>query len=323
VTAMRFTLPPALQQVLDKGERLLPLLLPITKVPSVWWRGLLIALMLLWLSVSLARLVWVLTPYPLHSASPVVAFAAPDASAAAGRSVDLALLADLFGRYDPDAERLRQEQLAAQLAAQQAAAPVELTSLNLKLQGVIASSDPAKSWAIIGEDFAQQLYKIGDEIPGISGVRLKEIAQRWVILDNNGKPEKLWLYGEDGNEVATVAAVPPPPPPVTAAEPTVQAEVSQEQLQGVKSIGDVVRFMVATEGGQMVGYKVRPGRMRELFDQVGLKNDDIVVSVNGIEVNEPQKVREVYQSLQNATEANLEVRRDGSTQFIQIRMSSG
>ena len=81
--------------------------------------------------------------------------------------------------------------------------------------------------------------------------------------------------------------------------------------------------MVATEGGQMIGYKVRPGRKRELFDQVGLKNNDIVVSVNGIEVNEPQKVREVYQALKTATEANLEVMRDGSTQFIQIRMSSG
>ena len=91
----------------------------------------------------------------------------------------------------------------------------------------------------------------------------------------------------------------------------------------MKSIGDVVRFMVATENGQMIGYKVRPGRKRELFDQVGLKNDDIVVSVNGIEVNEPQKVREVYQALKTATEANLEVMRDGSTQFIQIRMSSG
>jgi general secretion pathway protein C len=84
----------------------------------------------------------------------------------------------------------------------------------------------------------------------------------------------------------------------------------------------VVRFMVATENGRMIGYKVRPGRKRELFDQVGLRQDDIVVSVNGIEVNEPQKVREVYQALKNATEANLQVMRDGSTHSIQITMSS-
>ena len=84
-----------------------------------------------------------------------------------------------------------------------------------------------------------------------------------------------------------------------------------------------MRFMVATEGGKMIGYKVRPGRKRELFDQVGLKNDDIVISVNGIEVNEPQKVREVYQALKTASEANLQVLRDGGTQSIQIRMSSG
>ena len=164
---------------------------------------------------------------------------------------------------------------------------------------------------------------MGDDITGVRGVSLSEIHDAKVVLDNNGSLEELWLYGEDGSEMASSAPAytPPPQPPAGADEPQT-ATVRPEQLQQARNIGDVVRFMVATENGRMIGYKVRPGRKRELFDQVGLQTDDIVVSVNGIEVNVPQKVREVYQALKNATEANLQVMRDGSTHSIQITMSS-
>lgn len=69
--------------------------------------------------------------------------------------------------------------------------------------------------------------------------------------------------------------------------------------------------MVATTDGQMIGYKVRRGRQEALFDQVGFKPDDIVVSVNGIEVNEPQKVREVYLALKETRQIVLEIMRNG------------
>lgn len=289
----------------------------LSKVPTERWRTLVFAVALIWSVQSLAKLFWLVIPAPKSAPEQLV----PNASVAsvqtkAPLNIDGLTAAHLFGDYD--AEKMR----AAQ-AGQQANENVnQLTKLDLKLQGVILSSDPEKSWAIIGEENAQQLFKIGDSIPPANGVTLEKVEDLRVILNNNGQREALWLYGEDGMNVASQrqAAAPPPPPPPANVQ---QATVSQEQLQSATSIGDVVRFMVATEGGKMIGYKVRPGRKRELFDQVGLKNDDIVISVNGIEVNEPQKVREVYQALKTASEANLQVLRDGGTQSIQIRMSSG
>ena len=292
-------------------------------VPVKRWRQLLMVLIAIWLIHSLARLFWVLFPVPDQPVAPVVPAAAQGADAVSLVAIDLNSINDLFGKYDPNLKQKLDAEEAARRKAELAAQPVKDTTLNLKLQGVIASNEPAKSWAIIGEASSQKLYKVGDKIPGVRNVTLKEIADLWVILDNSGRAEKLWLYGEDGKKFAAS-----PPPRVTKRpapkkkESVEKREVSRDQIAQAKSIGDVVRFMVATEDGQMVGYKVRPGRKRELFDQVGLKNNDIVVSVNGIEVNEPQKVREVYQALKTATEANLEVMRDGSTQFIQIRMSS-
>lgn len=292
----------------------------IQKVPVKRWRQMVLCILILWLCHSLARLFWVVIPVPYQPVPPVVPKIAFNSTDVVTSSVSLSLVNDLFGRFDPASIVAIPEPKEPEIDPENA--PV--TKLNLKLQGVIASSEPSKSWAIIGEASSQQLYKVGDSIPGVNDVKLLDVSDLWVILDNRGKPEKLWLYGEDGMKVATSPAR--ASRPVARPQPQedrIVKEISQNQLAEAKSIGDVVRFMVATEGGQMIGYKVRPGRKRELFDQVGLKNNDIVVSVNGIEVNEPQKVREVYQALKTATEANLEVMRDGSTQFIQIRMSSG
>lgn len=285
------------------------------KVPTERWRALVLAVAVIWSVQSLAKLFWLVMPMPKSAAEQLVPMASlSGVQARAPLNIDNLVAAHLFGDYD--AAKMNAEQ------AQPGDNVNQITALDLKLQGVIMSSDPEKSWAIIGEENSQQLFKIGDSIPPANGVTLEKVEDLRVILNNNGKREALWLYGEDGMNVASRNQTPPPPPPPVAAN-VQQATVTQEQLQSATSIGDVVRFMVATEGGKMIGYKVRPGRKRELFDQVGLKNDDIVISVNGIEVNEPQKVREVYQALKTASEANLQVLRDGGTQSIQIRMSSG
>ncbi|MEY4589531.1 MAG: hypothetical protein RL497_1607 [Pseudomonadota bacterium] len=313
VQLSRFTDTPLMARLTQESLKVVAIL---SKVPTERWRTLVFAVALIWSVHSLAKLFWLVMPTPKSAPEQLV----PSASIAsvqnkAPLNIDGLTNAHLFGDYD--AEKMR----AA--AGQQNGENVnQITKLDLKLQGVIMSSDPEKSWAIIGEENAQQLFKVGDSVPPANGVTLEKVEDLRVILNNNGQREALWLYGEDGMNVATRAAsaAPPPPPPPSNVQ---QATVSQEQLQSATSIGDVVRFMVATEGGKMIGYKVRPGRKRELFDQVGLKNDDIVISVNGIEVNEPQKVREVYQALKTASEANLQVLRDGGTQSIQIRMSSG
>lgn len=317
MTADRITAAPWVKMIAAQSANIFTL---AGKIPVKRWRQLLMLLIAIWFCNSAARLFWLLVPAPYQPMAPVVPKVQVNVAQASNiMTFDLAAVNDLFGHFDP------QSLVVAPPPAEPEIDPENApdTTLNLQLQGVLNSNDPVFSSAIIGESNSQVLYKIGEVIAGTRGVTLRDVADLWVILDNNGKPEKLWLYGEDGQKISTISSVRPPVYRPEPAENVIKAEVTNAQLSDVKSIGDVVRFMVATENGQMIGYKVRPGRKRELFDQVGLKNDDIVVSVNGIEVNEPQKVREVYQALKTATEANLEVMRDGSTQFIQIRMSSG
>jgi len=94
----------------------------------------------------------------------------------------------------------------------------------------------------------------------------------------------------------------------------------RSQLNSTKSIADSLRFsMHRGDSGDIVGVKVRPGRDRSLFDQSGLKTNDVVTSVNGILLNDMSKMRGVLQELQTATVADLEVLR--GDQLLNISVS--
>ena len=72
------------------------------------------------------------------------------------------------------------------------------------------------------------------------------------------------------------------------------------------------------EGGKVVGYKIRPGRNVEMFNNLGLQADDVVTAVNGVPLSSPGKIMEIYKSMGNATSANLEIRRGGSTVNLDV-----
>jgi len=298
------------------------------QMPLAFWRGLVLLIAVIWLIRSAVSLFWLLFPIPelaqpTKLAAPIVAQAQSSGVSVSYDSVSR--LKDVFGSYTPVA------------ATKVEAKPVEVkeedaktTKLRLKLHGVIASNDAKQGSAIIADGSTQVLYFVDEEIEGNKGVKLAKVLQQRVILNNKGRMESLWLYSEDDFKAGPSRRASPkarqPSRSVSKASPrstgnSTKATARADQIP--KNIGDVVRFSVHREGGKMVGYRIRPGRDRELFNQVGLKANDIVTSVNGIEVNDPKQIRSVYKSMKTATEAQLSVLRNGDTHSITISLDSG
>lgn len=71
--------------------------------------------------------------------------------------------------------------------------PLPITSLQLRLVGVIKSTPAKLSRVIISEAGGPgKVYKVGDVLPS-SGVRVYDIAADGVVLENGGRLEKLPL----------------------------------------------------------------------------------------------------------------------------------
>lgn len=323
MTAERLTEHPL---YLAAGSQIQRLWGKLREVPPIRWRQLCILLLVLWICHSIADLFWLVIPEPSLPEPPLVAQPSVENTVSGGTSVDIASLQalKLFGDA-AEAEVQPTEEVKPQGIEEEAVD----TRLSLKLQGIVASNDERDGWAIIADGSQQDLYKVGDELPQGNKVTLAKVLDLRVILDNNGRYESLWLYsGDDSAPVSPkrssrVSSKRPVAQRAAAKKPGGVRQVNTRVSQLPRSIGDVVRFTVARENGKMVGYKIRPGRDRELFEQLGLQTNDVVTAVNGIEINDPRKVKEVYQSLRTATEAQLELTRNGDPMSINVSLDEG
>lgn len=306
---------PALGAVEDNMHRLLA---KLKSLPLSFWRGLIVVVALIWLCRSLATLFWVVFPVPDAPVPTTVAIPAASSaasSASTGQTIDIAGLQskNLFG--DSSGVVLDAPQEIPDVSNTAAK-----TKLKLELSGVLMSSDPSKSSATIANGSNQDIYQIGDVVPGGNNVKLAKVLPDKVILNNSGKFESLWLYTE-ADFKSSARASSPSRASTTKSAGVVKSKVAASRVP--KSISEVVRMSVYREEGQMKGYRIRPGRDRELFESLGLKANDIVTSVNGATVDDPQQIRQTYQSLKTATEANLEILRDGETVSINISLDTG
>jgi len=311
----------------------------LKRVPVSAWQLLVKVLLLVWLAHTLAQVLWLSAPEPELPQARLAPNALVSEPGGEGRpSVDIAELSELqiFGRVD-------QSTLPGNVdATPQETAGIEDeavdTELSLVLRGVIGSNQEEAALAIIADGSEQKLYSPGDELPVRGQVTLEKILPLRVILSNNGRYESLWLYSDEDLRQG-LAAHPPlderparswegpaetrdePGPPPQEVEEEEELEEASEQIGerlGSKSLSDVVSMSIHREEGKIVGYRIRPGRDRSLFDSLGLESGDLVKAVNGAELSSPQRVMEIYRDLSDTSSASLLIERNGQELTIDI-----
>ncbi len=72
-----------------------------------------------------------------------------------------------------------------------------------------------------------------------------------------------------------------------------------------------VRVVPEKEGDRVVGLKLSGIRPNSLLSAVGIQNGDRLTSINGFEMNDPQKMLEAYSKLTRADHLTASVVRNG------------
>ncbi|WP_278174147.1 GspC family type II secretion system variant ExeC [Aeromonas veronii] len=268
--------------------------LPMTRVTQVAFLALLIML-----AQQSAALTWRL----LTLASPQTSQPwQPSAVAVSGQSNPRLELGEvsrlaLFGKAIP------KEQAKAAVAAN---AP--RTQLNAQLNGVLASSDPAKSIAIIAMSGIQNSYGVGDMIDGTQA-RIRQVYQDRVIIERDGRDETLMLDGEEYGK----------PLPQTNAAPL--GSLRSELMADPGKITDYLNISPVQVDGRMTGYRLNPGSNPEFFNQSGLQANDLAISINGLDLRDNMQAMQAMQQLAGATEMTVTVERQGEQFDIYVRLS--
>lgn len=292
-------------------------------LPLSVWQRLVALLLIIALCHSLAQLFWLLVGFGGEPAAADINRPAPvnsqlaERASVASASIDVERLKtlDLFGAAAVVDTAPSQQAVATGIERE----AVD-TRLNLTLNGVIGSSDPKAARAIISDDKSQALYAPGESLPVGNNARLVKVLEERVILENGGRYESLWLYSDE----------PLPAPSRRSSTRTVQKAADKRDQKTptvsrsqAESLDSVIKFSIARKGGDVIGFRIRPGSNRELFKELGLKTNDIVTSVNGIALDSSAKAMEVYETLRGATSASLGILRNNEPVSITVAVDEG
>jgi general secretion pathway protein C len=63
--------------------------------------------------------------------------------------------------------------------------------------------------------------------------------------------------------------------------------------------------------GQPQGFRLQGIRSGSIFSAIGIRNGDVIVGVNGTEIDSPQRAMEIYQAMLQQDTVEMEVLRRG------------
>ncbi len=171
-----------------------------------------------------------------------------------------------------------------------------------------------------GDDAVAQVYLVGDEL---GDSRIDEIARRRVyVIRGNGareyleiggaKPKKKKSSGKsegkkkrgriDWSEGVTK---------LSDTHYQVDRSSIENALANLDRLSRDARVVPNFVDGKSNGFKVFGIKRNSAYKTLGLKNNDVITGVNGMELTSPDKALEVYSKLQNESSISLEIVRKG------------
>lgn len=197
------------------------------------------------------------------------------------------------------------------------------------------------------------LYWVGDRL--FDQATIIEIARGEVRILRHGKTEVLQIYeqGDPGGgglnltppaiDAAASPAAPPQDPggidnnivrtvggdeemPQLSVRPIGENQfiIDKEQFeQAMTNLGPLLtqaRVVPNFTKGKINGYKIFAIKSGSVFDQIGIKNGDIIHNVNGVSVDTPEKALQLFQQLRAETDFKIEVERSGAMRPLSYQL---
>ncbi|WP_113640700.1 type II secretion system protein GspC [Escherichia albertii] len=217
-----------------------------------------------------------------------------------------------FGKYQPVVAPVKQPEPA----------PVAETRLNVVLRGIAFGARPG---AVIEEGGKQQVYLQGERLDSHNAV-IEEINLDHVMLRYQGKMERLSLAEEERSAVAVTnkkaasdevkqAVV----EPTVSAPVEIPAAVRQALAKDPQKIFNYIQLTPVRKEG-IVGYAVKPGADRSLFDASGFKEGDIAIALNQQDFTDPRAMIALMRQLPSMDSIQLTVLRKGARYDISIAL---
>lgn len=272
-----------------------------------------------------AVLAWMVSGWLLPASTVKLSGLAPTTGVSTVSLPNLAKLVTvpLFGKILTPARAIRP-------VAQQAK-PVVISPLSIKLLGTVVAQEHGAAIIALSQGREQRVFFIGDTIQ--PGVILKTVEAEAIVVERNGMLERISL--EQGSKlissalplrttmgraaVPVAASVSPSTAisaPAQATRKSMDRNQFRKQLQNFPALLSQARVIPHIVQGKAAGFTISDIVPGSLYQQAGLQNGDIILSVNGKQITGAKQAMGMYQTLQSATAIDLELVRAGQARRI-------
>ncbi len=196
------------------------------------------------------------------------------------------------------------------------------TRLNLNLIGIL--NQGKKSLAIIKYNSKDNIYQLGDTI--VSGVVLKDIKKRYIILSRHGSLEKLQLKQAKINQLIqlqkrkTNRKVRPNIARLSNVQKKVVKKYQRQLLTNPVSLFQLVGIKPKYVNNRLNGFLIFPTNERKLFFDLGFKKNDILIEINQNPLTNMNQAMRLSRELAKQTSFTLTVKRNQQIKILSIKL---
>jgi general secretion pathway protein C len=190
---------------------------------------------------------------------------------------------------------------------------MEETKLQLKLWGTV-TGNAQQSYAVIEDTQKreQNLYRVGDSVQEAT---VKAIFRAKVVLTVNGQDEALAMEdlqtGGPSRSIASRGSPSVSSRPTRAQRVSLRRNVIDQAIQDVGKLATEIRIQPSENG--LALSNIKPN---SIFRRMGLRNGDVLKSVDGQQIRSVDDALRLYESLKSSDNVTVELQRRGSNRTI-------
>jgi len=189
------------------------------------------------------------------------------------------------------------------------------SQLSVVIKGILALADEGRSIAILSVGNAKdKVFKVGAELT--KGYSLHQIVADGIVLDHEGSLEIIRLPRASMQDITTKTAAASKDQHLGANGDLSLAKLRATVMGNPLSLEQHIAFVPYTIDGQFAGYRVNQGSKPHLFGKLGLKANDVVISIDGVGIGQLAGRLDILTNLSAAQNLRLGVIRDGAEQQL-------
>ena len=198
-------------------------------------------------------------------------------------------------------------------------------NVNQRVLGVIVSSDPSKSLALIKSQESKKVavFKLGQQLD--KNIVITRIGRKLIEISVSGKPYVLAVGAEQAvsKDFDPSTSVSYQTGEIERHGNTVNLSAGFKDHIIKEKLGEVL-MQAATEivmdNGKITGFRIFDITPQSVYEKAGFQNGDIITHINGQEINDAGVAIRTLNQIKSSTEANVRFLRAGAAQELKIQI---